>query len=95
MPTRSDNLPQGKYKQAVTNACTNAIQLAKVKSASNSVMIAGSAMLSCPLSAVTSSVASDATDSDNQRRLRDWDPTVCGEIMKKLRRAGLASSVQA
>jgi hypothetical protein len=47
----------------------------------NSAMIAGSAMLSCPLSAVTSRVAMDATDSDSQRRLRDDRDSSCDKVM--------------
>jgi hypothetical protein len=51
----------------VINAWTRAIQLARVKSALNSAMIAGSAILIWPLSAVTINVAIDATDKDHQR----------------------------
>jgi len=46
-------------------------------------MITGSAMLSCPVSAVTSSVARDATDSDSQRRLRGNDAMVCWASIEK------------
>jgi hypothetical protein len=52
-------------------------------------MITGRAMLSWPVSAVTSRVARDATDNDSQRRLRDSDPTFCEEIIEKIRRASL------
>jgi hypothetical protein len=44
-------------------------------------MINGRAMLSCPASAVTSSVARDATDSDSQRLRRGDADSSCGKVI--------------
>src|SRR5262245_49910189 len=71
LPIKSDNRPQGRYSDAVASAYTRAIQPARVKSALNSTMMTGSAMLICPASAVTVKIAKATTHNDHQRRCGD------------------------
>src|SRR5437016_1256032 len=58
-------------------------------------MITGNAMLNCPVSAVTSSVAREATDSDNQRLRRGDADSSCDKVMEgrfKVQRSNLMRS---
>jgi hypothetical protein len=58
-------------------------------------MINGKAMLNCPVSAVTISVASEATARDHQRWRTGAEDLLCGEVIEGFEVSGsLRSKVQ-